>query len=766
MGLIASRQFKRALQSSSEEAALQLYHNNEELRSMDPSRRYGLVNKTTPLHYAARKEFKQLFKEFMINGGNPNAENYLKQSVVHEICTSIHGTEPSVDSSRADMLLFLISFCTDPKTTCFGVNKTLRPQLLNLNKQDSSLNTPLHLAAASGLLLCARILIDHGAVVTCTNIANQTPLDCAADRHHDAIVALLEAKVVFAESSLSSLALRKIPDTLRQESYQGMRENDIQFARNELITETSSALGTSMTDSAALLQAYGWSKVLLVEAWLENTEAVCKKARIQLPVRRQLSIASGGGSRQLSIEERECEVCSEPIVDVVPIPCGHNFCRSCWSEYLQVKIGDGKVTQLHCPAMSCEQIVPFDLISLVVGADMSAKYLKFGIDAFVEASEDIRWCPHPGCTRAVRLKPEESVPREDEARGGQRKVANPRIVDCGSGHFFCWACSLEPHDPCNCEMWAEWKCKVLQEDKDNAKSVFLAATGASSISWLAENTKPCPNCNCPIEKNDGCNHMTCVKCRHEFCWVCFGSWRFHGSLTGGYFRCNKFLAAKSAEMKLERAKKAAKKKTTKEQEEYFKHIYSRFQNHSNSLRFEEQYLVTAKEKATALLVAACEGLASHGDMNDASFFEDAVRELIKCRQVLRACYALGYFLETYSTYKEMVKIIASLEQTTEALAEVVARPHLKTPKDGVILATIESREARRKCLPEVRKLIPTKQPPPESNSSIPVTNDEEMYNYQHDDQVEQEERGSFSSALNSDRSEEEDEGGLGVFWWE
>eukprot|EP00731_Ephydatia_muelleri_P018044 Em0011g84a len=654
MGLIASRQFKRALQSSSEEAALQLYHNNEELRSMDPSRRYGLVNKTTPLHYAARKEFKQLFKEFMINGGNPNAENYLKQSVVHEICTSIHGTEPSVDSSRADMLLFLISFCTDPSTTCLGVNKTLRPQLLNLNKQDSSLNTPLHLAAASGLLLCARILIDHGAVVTCTNIANQTPLDCAADRHHDAIVALLEAKVVFAESPRSFLALKKIPDTLRQESYQGMRENDIQVARNELITETSSALGTSMTDSAALLQAYGWSKVLLVEAWLENTEAVCKKARIQLPVRRQLSIASGGGSRQLSIEERECEVCSEPIVDVVPIPCGHNFCRSCWSEYLQVKIGDGKVTQLHCPAMSCEQIVPFDLISLVVGADMSAKYLKFGIDAFVEASEDIRWCPHPGCTRAVRLKPEESVPREDEARGGQRK------------------------------------CKVLQEDKDNAKSAFLVATGASSISWLAENTKPCPNCNCPIEKNDGCNHMTCVKCSHEFCWVCFGSWRFHGSRTGGYYSCNKFRAARSAEKKLEKAKEAAKKKTTKEQEEYFKHIYSRFQNHSNSLRIEEQYLVTSKEKATALLVAACEGLASHGNRNDASFFEDA----------------------TYSTYKEMVKIIAPLEQTTEALAEVVARPYLKTPKDGVILATIESREARRKCLPEVRKLIPSKQPPP------------------------------------------------------
>ena len=44
--------------------------------------------------------------------------------------------------------------------------------------------------------------------------------------------------------------------------------------------------------------------------------------------------------------------------------------------------------------------------------------------------------------------------------------------------------------------------------------------------WAKENKDKvsfCPMCRTRIEKNEGCNHMTCGFCGYEFCWVCGAS---------------------------------------------------------------------------------------------------------------------------------------------------------------------------------------------------------------------------------------------------
>lgn len=69
--------------------------------------------------------------------------------------------------------------------------------------------------------------------------------------------------------------------------------------------------------------------------------------------------------------------------------------------------------------------------------------------------------------------------------------------ECPCGVCFCFKCSKAPHSPCTCAMWGMW------DEKINGDS--------ETRNWLAANTKPCPKCSKPVEKNGGCNLVMC-KC--------------------------------------------------------------------------------------------------------------------------------------------------------------------------------------------------------------------------------------------------------------
>jgi ariadne-1 len=60
-------------------------------------------------------------------------------------------------------------------------------------------------------------------------------------------------------------------------------------------------------------------------------------------------------------------------------------------------------------------------------------------------------------------------------------------------------CGEEAHEPVNCQNLILWKEKCQNESE--------------TANWILANTKRCPKCNTRIEKNQGCNHMTCRECK-------------------------------------------------------------------------------------------------------------------------------------------------------------------------------------------------------------------------------------------------------------
>jgi len=79
-----------------------------------------------------------------------------------------------------------------------------------------------------------------------------------------------------------------------------------------------------------------------------------------------------------------------------------------------------------------------------------------------------------------------------------------------------------------------------------------AVNGSSSesettdtIRTLLLTSKECPNCSVRIEKNMGCNHMSCRHCGHQFCWVCLAQCGSHSSQ-----RCSQIQAKKNEEDKI------------------------------------------------------------------------------------------------------------------------------------------------------------------------------------------------------------------------
>ncbi|XP_074650346.1 E3 ubiquitin-protein ligase RNF14-like [Tubulanus polymorphus] len=196
--------------------------------------------------------------------------------------------------------------------------------------------------------------------------------------------------------------------------------------------------------------------------------------------------------------------------------CEHVFCDDCMKGFFEVQINEGNVKALTCPHDKCEtQALPWQ-VKRLVSPELFQKYDRLLLQVSLDTMTDIVYCPRPACQSAVILDPGSNM--------GCCAACN---------YVFCTLCQLTYHGVSPCRVKRNQLKKLRDEylNADSAGKLFLekrygkraietAMEEIFSQEWLEEFSKQCPECGTYIQKIDGCNKMTCIKCRGYFCWIC------------------------------------------------------------------------------------------------------------------------------------------------------------------------------------------------------------------------------------------------------
>ena len=198
----------------------------------------------------------------------------------------------------------------------------------------------------------------------------------------------------------------------------------------------------------------------------------------------------------------ECEVCYEELNNeektLNSMPCGHLFCTHCWFNYLKTAIIEAKVEKLKCMEHGCNEILSEEFILKHISENdtLIEKYKRFKKRADILKDKNKKICPNPDCDSFLQ------------------KSTTSKYVQCENGHKYCFDCLKPPHGNNSCDQSLEKQFLKWKKGK---------------------RVKRCPRCQMYTEKNEGCNHMTCISCKYQWCWLCEGEYKY-GHYDSG--KCN------------------------------------------------------------------------------------------------------------------------------------------------------------------------------------------------------------------------------------
>ncbi|CAN6236566.1 unnamed protein product [Urochloa humidicola] len=393
--------------------------------------------------------------------------------------------------------------------------------------------------------------------------------------------------------------------------YTVLTEDRILERQQAAAADVAEVLSIPASLAVLLLRHFKWRTSRVKEEWFADDRRVRDAVGLPPP--------PDGAPMALSRRHLPCGVCFGRFSTgkMRSAGCSHFYCDACWSGYIHAAVGDGpRCLSLRCPDPACSAAVARDLVDAVAGADDRARYALFALRSFVEeGGGGVKWCPAPGCTLAVEL-----------AAGG---AAAAMDVFCECRHGFCWGCGEEAHRPVSCGTVRAWLAKN--------------ASDAESAKWVLANTKLCPSCRRPIEKNQGCNHMTCrAPCRHQFCWLCLDPWKssHHCSRYYDYGHQPRELDKDMSAQGKAARKEEAERRQAKASLDRYLYYYQRWASNRTSLHKAIEDMDQLRRSGLDKMAASLEI-----KVEDLEFLTKAYELIADGRRLMRWVYAYGYYLD-------------------------------------------------------------------------------------------------------------------------
>ncbi|KAI5239014.1 hypothetical protein E4T43_07035 [Aureobasidium subglaciale] len=181
------------------------------------------------------------------------------------------------------------------------------------------------------------------------------------------------------------------------------------------------------------------------------------------------------------MRKRACIVCDETkytnqfpsSIKVNNHQHGHNTCRTCYFQHVQVEIDSNMWDQISCPECSVKLV--YDEVKYMSDTEHFTKYDEAAFRSAMSLDEEFRYCMSPSC---------------DSGQNHPGGIAEPIFCCQKCRHKHCVSCGVNWHEDQTCEEFKQASQQRIQDEEESNNRV-------DQIS------KPCPGCNSRIEKNDG-----------------------------------------------------------------------------------------------------------------------------------------------------------------------------------------------------------------------------------------------------------------------